>query len=187
MPLKKRKTNGSESEWTDYLLIGFVVLIVVGVIGLTTYSFIKYNFLDKKTSVDACLSRYDFENARKAAQDLSDGPTSSWDGHITSHNFVESDKAKALFLIIGQEAAFYIQHKQYEKALQTADELYSLFSGYTATPNPDKAYDDIVNKIFTALIRDSNFDYAKKITVSFKSNEERIAALEKIKQIESQK
>ena len=70
---------------------------------------------EENTSVEAYLSKYNFEKARKAAQKLSDGPTSAWDGHVTSHVFNESDKAKAMHLIISQECAYSIQQKQYEK------------------------------------------------------------------------
>ena len=165
----------------------------LGCLGIWLFLFVMVGFLfllkqcEQSTTVDTYLSKYNFEKARKAAQDLPDGPTSMWSGNVTNRNFEESDKAKALYLIIGQEAAFYIQNKQYEKALQTADELFSLFSEYQDTPDPDQAYDDIVSKIVNALIRETNYDYAKKITVSFKSDQEREAALERIKQIESQK
>jgi hypothetical protein len=91
-----------------------------------------------------------------------------------------------LYLIIGKETAFYIQQKQYEKAIQVADEIFPLFAGYADTPDPDNAYDDIVSKVIDALIRDSNYEYAKKITVYFKSGDKRAIALEKINQIELQ-
>jgi len=186
---RKRNRIGDPNESSLLDLIrdnsGFLSFAAI-VIGMFAFIFAMKS-CEQNTSVDAYLSKYDFEKARKAAQDLPDGPTSMWDGNVTNHNFEESDKAKALFLIIGQEAAFYIQQKQYEKALQAAGEIHSLFSGYEATPDPDQSYDDIVNKIVDGLIRDSNYDFAKKISVSFKSYQERESALERIKQSESQK
>jgi hypothetical protein len=173
----------------------FFKLITDNIGGIGTFALLAgmfiFIFVSKchydNTTVEAYLSKYDFENARKAAQELSDGRSSMWDGHTTTYTYQDSDKAKTKFLIISQEAAYYIKNKQYEKALQTADEIFSLFSNYQHSPDPDKSYDDIVNKIINALIRDSDFDYAKKIVVSFKSSDERTNALEKIKQIETQK
>lgn len=188
---EKKKKQSNRKKSSENLLILFIksnsqwLSLVLLVLGMLVFSF-SMKYCEQNTSVDAYLSRYNFEKARKAAQELPDGPTSSWDSHVTSHVFIESDKAKALLLIISQEVAYCIQQKQYEKAIQTANEIFALFSNYDLPPDANQTYDDILNKIVESLIRDSNYDYAKKITVSYKSDEARVNALEKIRQIETQ-